>query len=104
MNEELERLRKENDRLKAEKVRSDDERWEEVKVNMAHIPKLVTDLEELKVSINGCPEEPDKGMKVRVDRLEQSEKRRSAIIAFLATSTVGLAINALWVRFTGKAP
>lgn len=42
------------------------------------------------------------GMKVRVDRLEQAEKRRAKVIWAAITSAVGLATAALWKSFTGS--
>jgi hypothetical protein len=49
---------------------------------------------ELHAAIHGPPGEPDHGLPLRVDRLEQTEKRRAKLIWLLVGSVVGLVVQA----------
>lgn len=86
-------LMEEVHRLKEDRRKQDEERWQKVQEHMSLIPSMSKKLEALDISINGCDEEPEKGIKVRLDRLEQTEKRRDWWI----TSALGASISAIGV-------
>jgi hypothetical protein len=45
------------------------------------------------IGLNGAPDEPEKGMIVRVDRLEQSKKNLVRVLWVLFAALVGLVSN-----------
>ena len=58
----------------------------------------VSKIEEL-LTGNG---DPGKGLVVRVDRLEQSEARRSLLIGGTITASVGAIATSVWAKLTGN--
>lgn len=104
-NERERELQNEINRLHEERERRDNARWDEIKELLGPIPEIQKSVEETKIILNGPPSEPEKGLKVRVDRLEQSQSRRDwwnktivgALLASIATS--------IWMWFKGlKGP
>lgn len=104
MTQNNEQLREEVRRLKQEIQREDDKRWDEVKANMALIPGIKAKVDALDVTINGSPDDAGKGVKVRLDRLEQTEKVRSWVFGGLTATTLALVLNTVWGKLTGKIP
>jgi hypothetical protein len=101
----------ENELLNAKKALNENQRercklhenmLKDMQANLALIPGIHAKVILLDISINGTPEEPQKGMKVRVDRLEQREALLRWVLGLVATTTIGLAIHTLWTKFTGE--
>ena len=46
---------------------------------------------------------PDKGIIVRLDRLEQSEGRRKWVIRGVATAVIGMIVQMVWKIFGGQS-
>lgn len=102
MQEHIKRLEDENHALKTELRRKDDLRWEKVERGLAQISGLRSAVDSLTTAINGTEAEPAKGFKVRVDRLEQTEKDRSWFNRVVTVSVVGLVIKAIWSAIKGQ--
>jgi len=83
------------------RCRLHEEMLNEIRDNMALLPGIKTKVDALDATLN-APSDPSRGLIIRVDRLEQKETQRSWIIGLLITSTVGLAISALWSKIMGK--
>lgn len=64
------------------------------------LEQIATHVSELHVLFHGPAGESEKGIPVRVDRLEQTEKRRARLIWLLIGSVVGLFVQAVG-SFTG---
>jgi hypothetical protein len=60
---------------------------------------IATQVAELHATIHGPAGEPEHGLPLRVDRLEQTEKRRAKLIWILVGSVVGLAVQASGTLF-----
>lgn len=57
----------------------------------------------MEVAVNGTDENPAAGLRVRVDRLEQTELRRNVLVGTAITAGVGAVIATAWAKLTGKA-
>jgi hypothetical protein len=66
------------------------------------VAPLTTEVHKLSVAINGPDDEPSKGMKVRLDRQEQIEKRRSFWIGTSMVVAFTALIEAMVSWVTGK--
>lgn len=56
----------------------------------------------IEVAVHGTDENPAAGLRVRVDRLEQSEVRRNVLAGAALTAAVGAVIATTWAKLTGK--
>lgn len=55
------------------------------------IKEIKSDIHDIKTTLNGTPSSPDKGLKVRVDRLEQTSK----LTTWITKTAIGGAIAAM---------
>lgn len=56
----------------------------------------------VEVAVHGTDENPAVGLRVRVDRLEQSEQRRNWIAGIAMTAAIGAMLTTVWAKLTGK--
>jgi hypothetical protein len=63
-------------------------------VQTEKLTQIGQQVSELHRAIHGPQGEPEHGLPLRVDRLEQSEKRRQKLIWMLVASVVGLVVQA----------
>ncbi len=91
-------LKEENQRLKHEAMRRDDDRWDEVNSKLEEIKSSV---DEVNATINGTATAPEKGFKVRLDRLEQNDKDRTWFNRAVLFCIIGLMIKAVWSAMKG---
>lgn len=71
-----------------------------------HTPTVPERLARIETLLEGINDKMEKtaDLPVRVDRLEQSEKRRSKIIGAAVLAVVGLVVNFFWGLLTGHRP
>ncbi len=55
----------------------------------------------IEVAVEGTDENPQAGLRMKVDRLEQSELRRNWISGVAVTAAIGAAVTAVWAKLTG---
>lgn len=66
-------------------------------IELRHIRDRVDEVHKLLLG-NGTPE---RGLVIRVDRLEQSEARRAKIVGAAVVASAGALVKAFWATFSG---
>ncbi len=68
----------------------------------AKVNEVLASQRRIEVAVEGTDENPQLGLRMKVDRLEQNELRRNWIAGVAITAGVGAAAATLWARLTGK--
>ena len=111
--ERINQLQAEVERLKSEQSRKDDERWDLVKEQYSKceqnwrevhskLNQVHKEVAEINVTVNGTAEAPEKGLKIRLDRIEQKEKSRSWFNRAVGGTLLTLVLKQLWSLLSGK--